>query len=124
MGTKPVTTAMMMLFAGAMFCLALLGAVTLFTFKSGSAATPAGILMLSNYTNLLQAICLLLIGGFVALIQKETGVTMPSVPSGSLATATTQVTSTQTVETPAAPVAPATAPVPVVAAVEPKVVPA
>ena len=101
--TKNFTVPMMLTFGGGIIGLILLGAINLYALHSGSGVTPIGINLLSNYTTTVQNIASGMFASFFTLIVKETGITLPTVPAGSSATATSDVHTE--IETPAIPAA-------------------
>jgi len=82
-----------------MILLCIIAAIALFVPTAG--ASPLAANLLTNLNTILVSTMGGAFGCLYTLFQKETGVTLPTVPSGSTATETTQVVSRQTVETPA-----------------------
>ena len=121
---KNFTKPMLYTFLGAVLALLLYVAVVLLALRWGAGVTVAGMGLLAGLVSLIGAFLWAMVGAFLAMIQKETGIPLQTVPPGSSSTTVTNLNSEQKIETPAAPVPSATAPVPVVAVIEPKVVPA
>src|ERR1035438_4425597 len=95
---KNFTKPMLYTFLGAVLALLLYVAVVLLALRWGAGVTVAGMGLLAGLVSLIGAFLWAMVGAFLAMIQKETGIPLQTVPPGSSSTTVTNLNSEQKIE--------------------------